>query len=275
MSKKTSHQLLKNKTGLILGALNEHSLAWHIAVKCRQEGAELVLSNSRVAHRLGEIQKLGKMLDAPVICTDLTDSTDIEKLLEFCVFRFGGKIDFILHSAAMSYNIRKNHEYTGLNHELQQKTLDASALSLHRLLQVAFNREVISDWGSVVALSFIAAQRVFPGYNEMGDAKALLESIARSFGYHYGQKHKVRINTISQSPVKTTAGQGIHDFDRFVNYTEKMSPLGNAPAESLADFCATLFSDYTRYITMQNIFHDGGFSTTGISEGIQGLQQNN
>ncbi|PSK91497.1 enoyl-ACP reductase FabI [Taibaiella chishuiensis] len=271
MSKAKSGQLLKGKTGIILGALNEQSLAWHIALQCKQEGARILLSNNRVALRLGWIHELAALTAAPVVCTDMADMAQVEQLIDDAMEHFGGKIDFILHGAAMSYNIRKQNPYTDLDHILQQKTMNVSALSLHKLLQAAFQKNAINEWGSVVALTFAAAQRVFPGYNEMGDAKALLESIARSFGYYYGKTHKVRINTISQSPVKTIAGDVIDNFDRFFHYTDQVSPLGNAPAAALAKFCVTLFSDYTRYLTMQNIFHDGGFSMTGISDDIEAL----
>jgi enoyl-[acyl-carrier protein] reductase I len=165
----------------------------------------------------------------------------------------------------MSLNIRKGFHYTKLNHEFEHKTLDISAMSLHRVLQSAYELDAISEWGSVVALTYIAAQRVFPDYNEMADAKALLESITRSFGYHYGVKSKVRVNTISQSPTRTTAGSGVKGFDGFISFAEKMSPLGNADAHDCARYCVSLFSDLTRMVTMQNLFHDGGFSFTGVT----------
>jgi enoyl-[acyl-carrier protein] reductase I len=216
--------------------------------------------------RLGEIQKLAGQINALAIPADVTKNDQLAKLIDKSMEHFGGQIDFILHSVGMSVNLRKNHPYTELNHEFEFKTLDISAISLHRFLQIAFNKNAISEWGSVVALTYIAAQRVFPHYNEMADAKSLLESIARNFGLHFGAKHKVRINTISQSPTPTTAGSAIEGFDRFLQYTDKMSPLGNAPAEAFANYCVTLFSDYTRYVTMQNLYHDGGFSNTGITQ---------
>lgn len=261
-----ANALLKGKNGIIFGVLDEHSLAWQVALKCYSEGANVILSNNRVALRLGKIQKLAALINAPLFCTDVSESAQVDELLERSLVHFGEKIDFVLHSIAMGFNIRKRHAYTALNHTLQHKTLDVSALSLHRFLQVAMSKQAMRDWGSIVALSFIAAQRVFPGYNEMADAKALLESIARNFGYHYGVNNRVRINTISQSPTRTTAGGGINDIDRFITYTDRMSPLGNAPTDALAQCCVMLFSDYARYITMQNIFHDGGFSSMGISE---------
>jgi enoyl-[acyl-carrier protein] reductase I len=181
---------------------------------------------------------------------------------------FGGKIDFILHSVGMSLNMRKGKRYTELDYGFTQKTLDISSVSFHRVIRTAWDLDAINDWGSIVALTYIAAQRVFPDYNEMADAKALLESIARSFGYHYGKRNKVRINTISQSPTNTTAGSGVKGFGGFISYAEKMSPLGNATAEQCADYCVTLFSDFTRMVTMQNLFHDGGFSFTGGTQEI-------
>lgn len=262
-----ANKILKNKRGLIFGVLNEKSIAWEVAKACHAEGAKLVLTNAPLAVRFGEINTLAKIIKAPVIGTDITKISDLENLLDNTIRYFkGNKIDFILHSVAMSVNIRKKHAYTDLNYDYNQKTLDVSAISLHKLLQTAFAKNAISEWGSVVALSFIAAQRVFPGYNEMADAKLLLEGIARNFGYHYGSSHKVRINTISQSPTFTTAGEGIKDFNLFYEYSNKMSPLGNAPVRDLANFCTMLFSDYTRYVTMQNLFHDGGFSSTGMTE---------
>ena len=218
---------------------------------------------------MGEINKLAEECNnAPVIPADVTSNDELKNLLEKSMEHFGGKIDFILHSVGMSINMRKNNPYTALNHDFTHKSLDISAMSLHRLLQLAYNMEAISDWGSVIALTYIAAQRVFPDYSEMADAKALLESITRSFGYHYGMKNKVRINTVSQSPTRTTAGSGVKGFDGFISFAEKMSPLGNANAEDCANYCVTLFSDLTKYVTMQNLFHDGGFSFTGVTKEI-------
>jgi enoyl-[acyl-carrier protein] reductase I len=258
--------ILQGKKGIIFGALDEKSIAWKTAEKCVAEGAQIVLTNAPVALRMGEIQKLGERLGAPVIGADATSVEDLENLLRQSMDHFGGKIDFVLHSIGMSLNVRKNRPYTDLNYDFMQKTFDISAISFHKLMQTALKLDAINEWGSVLALSYIAAQRVFPDYSEMAESKALLESFARSFGYHFGTLKKVRVNTISQSPTRTTAGSGVKGFDDFFDYADRMSPLGNAPAEACADFCALLFSDYTRYVTMQNLFHDGGFSSMGMSE---------
>ncbi|MCW3073579.1 MAG: enoyl-ACP reductase [Flaviaesturariibacter sp.] len=263
-----SNNLLAGKKGIIFGALDEKSIAWKTAIKCHEQGAQIVLSNAPVALRMGEINKLSETISAPIVGADVTSMDDLKKLFEESQAHFGGKIDFVLHSIGMGINVRKGKHYTEMNYEWHQKTLDISATSLHRVLRTAWDMDALNDWGSVVALTYIAAQRVFPDYNEMADAKALLESIARSFGYHYGVKRKVRINTISQSPTRTTAGSGVKGFDAFVEYAEKMSPLGNASAEDCANYCAFMFSDLSRYITMQNLFHDGGFSFTGVSDAI-------
>ncbi|RYZ20717.1 MAG: enoyl-ACP reductase [Chitinophagaceae bacterium] len=263
-----ANNLLAGKKGIIFGALDEKSIAWKTALKCHEQGAQIVLTNAPVALRMGEINKLAEMIGAPVIGADVTNMDDLKKLFEESMAHFGGKVDFVLHSIGMSLNVRKGKHYTEMNYEWNQKTLDISAMSLHRVLRTAWDLNAISDWGSVVALSYIAAQRVFPDYNEMADAKALLESVARSFGYHYGVRNKVRVNTVSQSPTRTTAGSGVKGFDAFVDYAEKMSPLGNALAEDCANYCAFLFSDMSRYITMQNLFHDGGFSLTGVSDAV-------
>jgi enoyl-[acyl-carrier protein] reductase I len=263
-----AYNLLKGKKGIIFGALDEKSIAWKTALRCAEEGAQLVLTNAPVALRMGEINKLAETVKAPVIGADVTNMDDLKKLFEESMKHFGGKIDFVLHSIGMSLNVRKGKHYTEIDYGFNQKTLDISAMSLHRVLRTAWEMDAINDWGSVVALTYIAAQRVFPDYNEMADAKALLESVARSFGYHYGVKKKVRINTVSQSPTRTTAGSGVKGFDAFVTYAEKMSPLGNATAEQCADFLVTLFSDLTKMVTMQNLFHDGGFSNTGVTQQI-------
>lgn len=260
-----SYSLLKGKKGIIFGALDEKSIAWKTAMHCFEEGAELVLTNAPVALRMGEINKLAEAVKAPVIGADVVNMEDLKKLFEESMKHFGGKIDFVLHSVGMSLNVRKGKHYTELNYEYTQKSLDISAISFHRVIRTAWELNAMNDWGSIVALTYIAAQRVFPDYNEMADAKALLESIARSFGYHYGIRNKVRINTVSQSPTRTTAGSGVKGFDGFVSYAEKMSPLGNATADQCADYCVALFSDYTRMVTMQNLFHDGGFSFTGVT----------
>lgn len=263
-----SNNLLAGKKGIIFGALDEKSIAWKTALKCSEQGAQLVLTNAPVALRMGEINKLAEAVQAPVIGADVTNMDDLKKLFEESQKHFNGGVDFVLHSIGMSLNVRKGKHYTEMNYEWNTKTLDISAMSLHRVLRTAWDMDAINEWGSVVGLSYIAAQRVFPDYNEMADAKALLESVARSFGYHYGVRKKVRVNTISQSPTRTTAGSGVKGFDAFIDYAEKMSPLGNAPAEACADYCVSLFSDHTRFVTMQNLFHDGGFSFTGVSEAM-------
>jgi enoyl-[acyl-carrier protein] reductase I len=263
-----SYNLLKGKKGIIFGALDEKSIAWKTALRCHEEGAQLVLSNAPVALRMGEINKLAEKVEAPVIGADVVNMDDLKKLFEESTKHFNGGIDFILHSIGMSLNVRKGKHYTEIDYGFNQKTLDISAVSLHRILRTAWDMDAINEWGSVVALTYIAAQRVFPDYNEMADAKALLESVARSFGFHYAIKKKVRVNTVSQSPTRTTAGSGVKGFDAFIEYSDKMSPLGNAPAEDCANYCVSLFSDLTRYVTMQNLFHDGGFSFTGVSQAI-------
>ena len=260
-----SYNLLKWKKGIIFGALDEKSIAWKTALRCHEEGAELILTNAPVAMRMGEINKLAAIVNAPVIPCDVSSNEDVLNLITKSVEHFGGGVDFILHSIGMSLNVRKGKHYTEIDYGFNAKTLDISATSLHRVLATAMRLDAINEWGSVVALTYIAAQRVFPDYNEMADAKSLLESVARSFGYHYATKKHVRVNTISQSPTRTTAGSGIKGFDGFINYAEKMSPLGNASAEDCANYCVTMFSDMTKMVTMQNLFHDGGFSATGVT----------
>jgi enoyl-[acyl-carrier protein] reductase I len=257
--------LLKGKKGIIFGALNDKSIAWQVALKAWENGAELVLTNSPVAVRMGTIGELAEITGSKVITADATRMEDIDNLITESMKIFGGKFDFILHSIGMSPNVRKDIPYEQTSYENMLKTFDISALSFHRILQTAYKLDAINEWGSVVALSYVAAQRTLTGYNDMGDAKALLESIARSFGYIYGRDRKVRINTISQSPTPTTAGSGIHGFDSLVDFSERMSPLGNATAEECADYCVALFSDLTRKVTMQNLYHDGGFSSMGMS----------
>lgn len=257
--------LLQGKKGIIFGALNEKSIAWQVALKTWQQGAELVLTNSPVAVRMGTIDDLARLTGSKVITADATKMDEIDNLLSESMTIFGGKFDFILHAIGMSPNVRKDIPYELTNYDNMLKTLDISALSFHRILQTAYKLDALKEWGSVVALSYVAAQRTLTGYNDMGDAKALLESIARSFGYIYGRDKKVRINTVSQSPTATTAGSGIHGFDSLIDFSERMSPLGNASAEECADYCVALFSDLTRKVTMQNLFHDGGFSSMGMS----------
>jgi enoyl-[acyl-carrier protein] reductase I len=260
-----SHNLLKGKKGIIFGALDSNSIAWKVAERCHQEGALFTLTNAPVALRLGTIRQLAEKTSAQVIAADATSTQDLENLMKQSMEMLGGKVDFILHSIGMSPNVRKNKPYTDLDYDFYHKTMDISAISLHKTLQTAMKMDAVNEWGSVVALTYIAAQRVFPDYNDMADAKSLLESITRSFGYQYGLQKKVRVNTISQSPTRTTAGRGVKGFDAFINYAAAMSPLGNASADACADYCVTLFSDLTRMVTMQNLFHDGGFSFTGVS----------
>jgi len=264
-SKKMKDGLLKGKKGIIFGALNEKSIAWQVALKAWQNGAQLVLTNSPVAIRMGSINVLADQTGSTVIAADATSMEDIGNLIARTMEIFGGKFDFILHSIGMSPNVRKGIPYEDTSYENMLKTFDISALSFHRILQTAYKYDAIKEWGSVVALSYVAAQRTLTGYNDMGDAKALLESIARSFGYIFGRDRKVRINTVSQSPTLTTAGSGIHGFESLVDFSERMSPLGNASAGECADYCVVLFSDLTRKVTMQNLFHDGGFSSMGMS----------
>ena len=257
--------LLKGKKGLIFGVLNDKSIAWKVAKKSFSEGAELVFTNTAAARRLGDIDQLAKKCNAEVITADATSMEDINILLSKTMQIFGGKFDFILHSIGMSQNVRKGMSYDELNYAFFTKTLDISALSFHRVLSTAYKMDAINEWGSVVALSYIASQRTLHGYNDMGDAKALLEVIARSFGYIYGKNRNVRINTVSQSPTLTTAGSGVKGMESLMDFSQKMSPLGNATAEDCANYCITLFSDLTRKVTMQNLFHDGGFSSMGMS----------
>ncbi|MFT6167230.1 MAG: enoyl-[acyl-carrier protein] reductase I [Vicingaceae bacterium] len=263
-----SNNLLQGKRGIIFGALNEQSIAWKVAEQAKAQGATFTLTNAPIAMRMGEIQKLADACDAEVIPADATSVEDLENLITKSMEVLGGKIDFILHSIGMSPNVRKGKPYDGTNYDWYHKTMDVSAMSLHKVLQVAKKMDAINEWGSVVALTYIAAQRVFPDYNDMADAKSLLESITRSFGYHYGEAKKVRVNTISQSPTVTTAGSGVKGFDAFINYAEDMSPLGNASALDCANYCITMFSDLTKYVTMQNLFHDGGFSNTGVTQKV-------
>lgn len=263
-----ANNILKGKKGIIFGALNEQSIAWKVAELAHAEGAEFVLTNAPVAMRMGEINKLAEKTNSQIIPADATSTEDLENLITKSSEILGGKIDFILHSIGMSPNVRKGKHYTDLNYNWYNQSLDVSAISFHKTLQLAMKHDVMNEWGSVLALTYIAAQRIFPDYGDMADAKSLLESIARSFGYHYGIKNKVRINTISQSPTVTTAGSGVKGFDEFINYSEQMSPLGNASAEACAEYCVSLFSDYTRYVTMQNLYHDGGFSATGVTQQV-------
>jgi len=259
------HNILAGKKGIIFGALDDKSLAWHVAEAAHAEGAQIVLTNAPVAMRFGKINELSEKINAPVITADATVNQDLETLVDQSMEHLGGKLDFILHSIGMSVNVRKENPYYNLNHDFMHKTFDVSAMSFHRMCQTLYNRDAMNDWGSIVALTYIAAQRVFPDYSEMADAKALLESFVRSFGYYFGRKNKVRINSISQSPTLTTAGSGVKGFEDFQRYADKLSPLGNASANDFAQYCVALFSDYTRMVTMQNLFHDGGFSFMGAN----------
>lgn len=263
-----AYNLLKGKKGIIFGALDEQSMAWQTALKVNEEGGEFVLSNAPIAMRMGKLQELGKSCNAEIIPADATSLEDLETLFDKSMQILGGKIDFILHSIGMSPNVRKGKDYGDLNYDWMQKTLDISALSFHKVMQTAEKKDAMNEWGSIVALSYIAAQRVFPKYLDMAEAKALLESIARSYGYRFAKLKKVRVNTISQSPTKTTAGTGISGFNEFFDYAQKMSPLGNADAVELANFVVMMFSDLTRKVTMQNLMHDGGFSTSGITQDL-------
>ncbi len=260
-----AYNLLKGKKGIIFGALNDMSIAWKVAERCHEEGATFVLSNTPVALRFGTLDKLAQMTGSVIIPADATSVEDLTMVFTKAMEILGGKIDFLLHSIAMSPNVRKGREYDDVDYDYFLKTLDISALSFHKMLQVARKLDAINEWGSVVALSYIAAQRTLVGYNDMADAKALLESIARSFGYIYGRDKKIRVNTISQSPTVTTAGSGIKGIDTLLDWSERMSPLGNATADECADYCITLFSDLTRKVTMQNLYHDGGFSSMAMS----------
>ncbi|MBP6234545.1 MAG: SDR family oxidoreductase [Saprospiraceae bacterium] len=262
------HGLLNGKNGIIFGALDNKSIAWKVAERCVKEGANIVLTNAPVAMRLGEINELAAKLKCDIIPADATSIEDLENLILGSMEKFGGKIDFILHSIGMSVNVRKKKDYTDLNYEWMKTTFDVSAISFHKVMQTAMKHDAMNEWGSILALTYIAAQRTFPDYSEMAESKALLESFARSFGYHWAKKSKVRVNTISQSPTVTTAGSGVKGFSDFFGYADKMSPLGNASADACADYCVTMFSDLTRMVTMQNLFHDGGFSSMGMAPEI-------
>jgi enoyl-[acyl-carrier protein] reductase I len=263
-----ANDLLKGKKGIIFGALNDMSIAWKVAERAHEEGAEIVLTNAPIAMRMGAINELAEKTNSQVIPADATSVEDLENLFDKSMEILGGKVDFVLHSIGMSPNVRKGKHYTELNYDWYHKTMDVSAMSLHKTLQTAMKKDAINDWGSVVALTYIAAQRIFPDYGDMADAKSMLESITRSFGYHYGTAKKVRINTISQSPTITTAGSGVKGFDEFISYSEAMSPLGNAGSLDCANYCISMFSDLTKYVTMQNLFHDGGFSNTGVTKQV-------
>ncbi len=261
-----AYNLLAGKRGIIFGALDENSIAWKVALKAKEEGASFTLTNAPIALRMGKINELAEKCDAKVISADATVVEDIEKLYQESMDTLGGKVDFVLHSIGMSPNVRKGRDYGDLNYDWYLKTLDISAVSFHKVMQTAEKLDIMNQWGSILALTYIAAQRTFPDYADMAQAKAMLESIARSYGYRFAKSKKVRVNTISQSPTKTTAGTGITGFDVFFDYANKMSPLGNASGEDCADYVVAMFSDLTRMVTMQNLMHDGGFSSSGITE---------
>tara|TARA_R110001632_G_scaffold43376_6_gene110124 strand:+ start:122790 stop:123608 length:819 start_codon:yes stop_codon:yes gene_type:complete len=263
-----SYNLLKGKKGIIFGALDENSIAWKTAERAHEEGAEFVLTNAPIAMRMGAIKELAEKTGSQIIPADATSMEDLNNLVEQSMEILGGKIDFVLHSIGMSVNVRKGKHYTDSNYDFTTKGWDVSAVSFHKVMNVLYNKQAMNEWGSVVALTYMAAQRVFPDYNDMADNKAYLESIARSFGYFFGRDHKVRVNTISQSPTPTTAGSGVKGFDGFLAYAEKMSPLGNATALECADYTISLFSDLTKKVTLQNLFHDGGFSNMGVSDSV-------
>lgn len=261
-------KLLEGKRGIIFGALNDMSIAWITAERCVEEGATIVLSNTAMAIRMGEVNKLAEKLKCEIIAADATKVEDLEVVFDKAQEILGGKVDFVLHSIGMSPNVRKKIPYDDINYKFLNQTLDISAISFHKMMQVAKQKDAINEWGSIVALTYIAAQRIYDGYDDMANAKSLLESITRSFGYVYGRDKKVRINTISQSPTVTTAGQGVKGLMQLAAFSTKMSPLGNASALDCANYCLTLFSDYTRKVTMQNLYNDGGFSSMGMSHQI-------
>jgi len=261
-----AYNLLKGKRGIIFGALNEDSIAWKTALKVKEEGGSFTLTNAPIAMRLGKINELAEQCNAAIIPADATSEEELTKLFTESVEKLGGKIDFVLHSIGMSPNIRKGKPYGDMNYDWFLKTLDISALSFHKLLQTAEKTDAMNEWGSIVALTYIAAQRSYPDYTDMAQAKAMLESIARSYGARFAKLKKVRVNTISQSPTRTTAGAGISGFDVFFDFADMMSPLGNASAEDCANYTVSLFSDFTRMVTMQNLMHDGGFSSSGMTQ---------
>jgi enoyl-[acyl-carrier protein] reductase I len=263
-----AYNLLKGKKGIIFGALDENSIAWKTAERVHEEGGTFVLTNAPIAMRMGEINKLAEKTGSQIVPADATSEDDLNMLVARSMEILGGKLDFVLHSIGMSVNVRKGRLYTDEKYDFTAKGWDVSALSFHKVMQSLYKADAMNTWGSIVALTYMAAQRTFPDYNDMADNKAYLESVARSFGYFFGKEKKVRVNTISQSPTPTTAGQGVKGFNAFINYAEKMSPLGNATAQDCADYTVSLFSDLTKKVTMQNLFHDGGFSNTGVSQEV-------
>lgn len=262
------YNLLKGKRGIIFGALDENSIAWKTAERVHAEGGTFVLTNAPIAMRMGKINELAEKTGSTIIPADATSVEDLENLVTKAQEILGGKLDFVLHSIGMSINVRKKRHYTDQNYDFTHKGWDVSAVSFHKVMQTLYKQDAMNEWGSIVALTYMAAQRSFPDYNDMADNKAYLESIARSFGYFFGTDKNVRVNTISQSPTPTTAGSGVKGFDGFIAYAEKMSPLGNATAQDCADYTVSMFSDLTRRVTMQNLFHDGGFSNVGVSNAV-------
>jgi len=262
-----SYGLLKGKKGIIFGALDEHSIAWKTAKKCHEEGGEFILSNAPVALRMGTLNQLAEETGSEIVGADATSMEDLSNLFDRALEKFG-KLDFVLHSIGMSINVRKGRHYTDLDYGYLEKGWDISSVSFHKVMKTAWDKDAMNEWGSIVALTYIAAQRVFPDYSDMADNKAYLESITRNFGYFWGKEKNVRVNTISQSPTPTTAGQGVKGFSGFLKFADEMSPLGNATADECASYVVTMFSDLTRKVTMQNLFHDGGYSTTGISQEV-------
>ncbi|CAM4122476.1 enoyl-ACP reductase [Gillisia hiemivivida] len=263
-----SYNLLKGKRGIIFGALDENSIAWKTAERVHEEGGSFVLTNAPIAMRMGSINQLAEKTNSQIIPADATKVEDLENLVDKAQEILGGKLDFVLHSIGMSVNVRKGNHYTDMNYDFTTKGWDVSAVSFHKTMQALYKKDAMNEWGSIVALTYMAAQRVFPDYNDMADNKAYLESIARSFGYFFGKDKKVRVNTISQSPTPTTAGQGVKGFDGFIAYAEKMSPLGNATAIDCANYTISLFSDLTKRVTLQNLYNDGGFSNMGVSQQV-------
>ncbi|MDG1014585.1 MAG: SDR family oxidoreductase [Flavobacteriaceae bacterium] len=270
-----SYNLLKGKRGIIFGALDPNSIAWITAERVHEEGGTFVLSNAPIAMRMGQINELAEKTGSKVIPADATSEEDLENLVKQSVNILGGKLDFVLHSIGMSINVRKGRAYTDQKYDWTQKGTDVSAMSFHKVMQTLYKNDAMNQWGSIVALTYMAAQRVFPDYNDMADNKALLESIARSFGYFFGRDKNVRVNTISQSPTPTTAGKGVKGFDGFISYAEKMSPLGNATALDCANYTVSLFSDLTKRVTLQNLFNDGGFSNMGVSDAVMDMVTEN
>ena len=256
--------LLKGKKGVVFGALDESSIGWQIALAAYREGASFALSNVAVALRIGALDDLAEACgEASVIPCDATNMDELKELFTR-VKEEMGEVDFIVHSIGMSQNIRKEKPYRQLNYDWYLRTLDVSAISLHKMITAALDNKAIADGASIVAMSYIAAQRNYSTYSDMGDAKALLESIVRSYGSRLAT-HGIRINTISQSPTQTRAGSGIDNFDKMFEFADRTSPLGNATAAECANYVVTLLSDLTRKVTMQNLYHDGGYSSIGTT----------